>query len=94
MNSIVRSVLFGILLGISPIVLCLLFNWITPSVFLKDQSSLVSFAVMGLYAVTSLAVFVIAMILLIVKNRPITGSVAILVMIIQLILGVSYMAGI
>jgi hypothetical protein len=94
MNSFLKSVLMGILLGLSPILLCLLLYKISPSIVEKNQTDLLSFGLMGVYALASLAVFVIAMILLIIKNKPIIGGVAFFVMIAQLIVGVSYMAGI
>jgi hypothetical protein len=94
MNSFLKPVFMGILLGLSPILLCLLLYRFIPSIVEKNQTDLLSFGLMGTYALSSLAVFVISMILLIIKNKPIIGGVAFFVMIAQLILGVSFMAGV
>jgi hypothetical protein len=94
MNSTLKSVLAGIILGLSPILLCLALYRVAPVIVEKNQTELISFGVMGAYALASLAVFVTAMVLLIIKNKPLMGAVALFLMIVQLILGVSYMAGI
>ena len=92
MRILIKAVLPGIMLGIAPIVVCFILYTISP--FLELPQDVFSFALMGCYAACSLAVFIMAMILLIVKNRPVTGGVAMVIMIVQLIIGVSYMAGV
>lgn len=94
MSFNLKSILLGIIIGVLPIILCLLLFQITPNIASKDQSELVSFGIMGAYALSALTVFIIAMILILIKNKPITGTIALLIMIIQLIAGVSYMAGV
>jgi surface polysaccharide O-acyltransferase-like enzyme len=94
MSSNIKSISIGLMLGLSPVLLCVLLFQISPALADKDQTELLSFGIMGVYAMSALAVFVIAMILILIKNKPVTGAVALFTMIAQLIFGVSYMAGI
>jgi hypothetical protein len=89
MTPNVKSILSGVLLGFTPIMLCLVFYYFAPVV---EDDAVHSFAMMGLYALGSMAVF-ISGIILVIKEKPVMGGVAILVQIIQLIIGVSFMAG-
>jgi hypothetical protein len=91
MISNLKPILSGVLLGLLPIILCTVFYYFAPLVG-GYMDAVHSFAMMGLYALGSMAVF-ISGIILVIKEKPVMGGVAILVEIIQLIIGVSFMAG-
>jgi hypothetical protein len=84
-----KSITLGIGLGLIPVLACALLYYFAPLLVKSNPGELLSFAVIGCYAMSSLAVFIIAMILIIIKNKPMVGGVALLVMIAQLIFGIS-----
>ena len=91
MNSSFKSVLLGLGLGLFPFLACALLYLITPYLVTGNPGALLSFAVLGLYIVGSIAVFVVSIILLI-RKKTIIGSVAIAAVFIQAIAAVSLLA--
>jgi hypothetical protein len=93
MNANVKTFLLGLILGIAPIVICAIFYFGAPVLVDGNPGSLLSYAVMGLYAMSSLAVFITA-IIFIVHNRPVIGATALFVQITQLVIAVFFLSGV
>jgi len=91
MNSLIKSLLLGLGLGLFPFAACAFLYFVTPYLMSANPGALLSFAVMGLYVIASIAVFVVGIILL-VRKKTIIGSVAIITVFIQAMAAVSFLA--
>ena len=94
MTSTIKSIFVGFAIGVSPLLVCYILFRAFPTLASTNETELLSFGIMGVYALSALSVFITSMILILIKNKPIIGAVALFTMIAQLILGVSYMTGI
>lgn len=92
-KSTIKSILLGLLLGIAPIVGCTILYFVTPFLVQGNPGSLLSFAVMGLYAMASMGVFITA-IIFITHDKPIVGGVSLFVQIVMLIIAISFLSGV
>jgi hypothetical protein len=82
MNPAIKSVLLGLALGLFPIPACAFFYFVTPYLVEGNPGAVLSFAVIGLYFVSSIGVIVISFIFLS-QKKTILGAVAIIVVIAQ-----------
>ena len=83
MNITVKSILFGILLGLAPLCVCTFLFYVTPLLLSQNAGTLLSFAVMGLFCVSFVATFIIS-IVLISKKKELIGKISLLVLLIQI----------
>lgn len=93
MNSTLKSVLLGLGLGLFPLLTCVFLYLVTPYLVSDNPGALLSFAILGLYVVASVGVFV-ASIILLVRKKTTEGSVSIGTLFLQAIAAISYLAGI
>jgi hypothetical protein len=92
MNSTVKSVLLGIAIGIAPIAICALLYWMTPYLIQGNAGALLSFAVMGLYAMSTLTVFVFSIVLM-TKSKALLGGAALITLLAQFVILVNFLMG-
>ena len=91
MNPSLKSFLQGLALGTTPVAVCAMLFYLAPLVIEGNAGTLLSFAVMGLFVMSSISVFITSFILII-RNKPIIGGVALVSQIVQIILAISFLA--
>lgn len=92
-NNSLKSVLLGLLIGFAPAIVCAALFYLGPYLVSGNPGALLSFAVMGLFVISSIGAFVLA-IILIVKNQALKGGCALIAQAIQTILIFSFLAGV
>jgi hypothetical protein len=78
----VRSVLLGIAMGLAPITLCALLYYAVPLLVKGNAGALLSFAVLGLFLLSFITVFVFS-IMMMVKGNALIGGCALAVLVVQ-----------
>jgi hypothetical protein len=84
-----KPFLLGLALGLGPVALCLVLFYATPYLVEGNPGALLSFGLMGLFLISSVAVFVVSIILM--KKQQIIGITALISLILVWILGLSFL---
>jgi hypothetical protein len=90
--SLLKSLMFGIFLGLAPFVLCTVFYYAVPLLVDGNAGALLSFAVLGLYLFTFLATVIISLIVTSRKNAAM-GGVALAMLGLQAALAFAFLSG-
>lgn len=91
MNSSLKSVITGLCIGLAPLVVCALLFYVTPYLIEGNAGSLLSFAVMALFVVSSIAVLVVSIIML-ARKQMITGITSLIVLCAEFIAMILFLA--
>ena len=84
MNPTAKQIFLGIGLGIWPLAVSALFYYLTPLLISGNAGSLLSFAVLALFLLSSIGAFVISIVFLS-KNKTVIGGIALMLQVAQLI---------
>ena len=85
MNSNYKLILYGLLLGFAPVLACAILYYSVPLLVEGNAGALLSFAVMGLFVMSSVAVFIINIILISKQKIELVGKAGLAVQILQIV---------
>ena len=80
-----KLILYGLLLGLAPIFACAILYYSVPLLVDGNPGALLSFAVMGLFVMSSVAVFIINIILISKQKIEMVGKAGLAVQILQVV---------
>jgi hypothetical protein len=89
MNPNLKSILIGFALGLSPLAACTVLFYGTPYLIEGNPGALLSFGLLGLFLIGSVAVFIISILLM--RKKQIIGLTTLISVILVWILGFSFL---
>jgi hypothetical protein len=90
MNPSSKSFLQGLTIGLGPLTACAFLYYVTPLLLADNAGALLSFGLMALYLIGSIAVFVIGIILMN-RNQRISGLTALSMLFIQIAVAIYFL---